>query len=178
MFQQGEVGGSSGRDRIWRANLHSRNKDEVQDVATWGQCINTKWKSHPRPNPLGGLQGVPLYTYFTNFRSSSGIFPPMQGFSQQWARKNYKTIEDKWQHLPPEPQRLQYPASTKADVAASNESEQKGAMERVTETFWHSHGQNSWLASKSSAQTEKSRMTMMKSHACSVVCESLWPHGL
>jgi hypothetical protein len=70
--QQGEVGGSSGRDRIWRANLLSRNKDEVQHVATWGQCINTKWKSHPLPNPLEDLQGVPLYTYFTNFPSNSG----------------------------------------------------------------------------------------------------------
>ena len=66
------------------------------------------------------------------------------------------------------------PGSTKADVAASNGSEQKGAMEMVIETFWHGHGQNSWLASKSSTQTEKFRMTVMKSHACSVVCKSLW----
>ena len=59
-------------------------------------------------------------------------------------------------------------------MAASNGSEQKGAMEMVIETFWHGHGQNSWLASKSSTQTEKFRMTVMKSHACSVVCKSLW----
>ena len=103
-----------------------------------------------------------------------GIFPPTQGLCQQWARKDYKAIENKWQHLPPEPRGAAIiPASTKADVAASNGSGQKGAMEMVTETFWHGHGQNSWLASKSSTHTEKSRMTMMKSHACSVVSKSL-----